>query len=64
MSKNKGKKNLPEPLPYERHDPPKPFVVALKPQPKLLAIVSVIFVLWVILLLVMYFVTVYPTRHS
>jgi hypothetical protein len=51
------------------HAPPPPapvgpHIVALKPQRRLLVIVSVIFALWVGLLLTMYFTTIYPIRHE
>ena len=35
----------------------------LKPRPKLLLVLSIVFVLWVAFLLTMYFTTVYPHRH-
>ncbi len=40
------------------------YTTALKPHPKLLMILSIIFVLWVGTLLTLYFTTVYPYRHQ
>ena len=36
----------------------------LKPRPRLLVVLSIIFALWVAGLLAMYFKTVYPYRHD
>jgi hypothetical protein len=44
--------------------PPVPTPRPLKPQPRLLAILSVIFALWVAWLVYMYFAKVYPQRHG
>jgi hypothetical protein len=41
-----------------------PHLVALKPQRKILVILSIIFALWVGLLLTLYFTTVYPVQHQ
>ena len=35
----------------------------LKPRPRMLLVLSVVFVLWVAFLLTMYFTTVYPNRY-
>lgn len=35
----------------------------LKPRPRLLMVLSIVFVLWVAFLLTMYFTTVYPHRY-
>ncbi|MGA2233083.1 MAG: hypothetical protein ABSH22_19445 [Tepidisphaeraceae bacterium] len=35
----------------------------VKPRPRMLAFLIVVFVLWIALLLVLYFTTVYPMRH-
>ena len=45
--------------------PPGPitYTTSLKPQRKALIILSIIFALWVALLLTLYFTTVYPSRH-
>ena len=40
------------------------YTTAVKPQPKLLLVLSIIFGLWVALLLSMYFTTIYPIRHN
>ena len=60
---SKKKRPDPNPLSYQRTDPPQPHIVALKPRPKLLLILSIVFALWVGLLLVLYFTTIYPGRH-
>lgn len=46
--------------------PPGPitYTTALKPRRKMLVLLSIIFALWVGLLLTLYFTTVYPTRHD
>jgi hypothetical protein len=62
MSK-KNRERRPDPPPAA---PPGPitYTTALKPQRKLLVIISVIFALWVALLMTLYFTTIYPTRHE
>jgi len=59
--KNRDRRSSPRPAP-----PPGPisYTTALKPRPKLLVILSVVFVLWVGTLLALYFTTVYPFRHQ
>lgn len=37
--------------------------IDLKPHPKLLAVLLILFFLWIAALLWMYFATVYPLRH-
>ena len=46
--------------------PPGPitYTTALKPHPRLLVILSIIFALWVGALVTLYFTTVYPYRHQ
>src|SRR5687768_560982 len=41
---------------------PSPPPPGFKPRPKLFAVLCLVFVVWVILLLVLYFITVYPRR--
>ena len=45
--------------------PPGPitYTTTLKPQRKALIILSIIFALWVAVLLTLYFTTIYPQRH-
>ena len=61
-----SKKNRDRCSPPPTAPPPGPvtYTTALKPRPKLLVILSVIFVLWVGTLLALYFTTVYPYRHQ
>ena len=35
----------------------------LKPRPRMLVVLAIVFVLWLAFLLTMYFTTVYPHRH-
>ena len=46
--------------------PPGPitYTTTLKPRPKLLLVLSILFALWIALLLVLYFTTIFPQRHS
>ena len=58
--KNRERPSTPSPAP-----PPGPitYQTTLKPQRKALVILSIIFALWVALLLTLYFTTIYPARH-
>ena len=61
--KNRDRKTAAAPPPAP---PPGPitYTTSLKPHPRLLIILSIIFALWVALLLVLYFATIYPTTHK
>jgi hypothetical protein len=52
----------PEAADRDAESPPKP-AKQLKPHPLVFRILCVIFAIWMALLLVMYFWTVYPMRH-
>lgn len=54
----------PRPITYATPPGPITYTTKLKPRPKLLLIVSILFALWVILLLIMYFATIYSHRHG
>jgi len=47
-----------DPVPLVEFKPP------LKPQKRLLILLSVVFAAWVVFLLILYFKTTYPLRHS
>ena len=49
--------------PSTDYNPLAPTLNPLQPRPKLLLVLSIVFVLWVALLLTMYFTTVYPHRR-
>jgi len=59
--KNRDRRSAPSPAP-----PPGPvtYNTTLKPRPKLVVVLSIIFVLWVGTLLTLYFTTIYPYRHQ
>jgi len=59
--KNRDRRNIAPPAP-----PPGPvsYSTDLEPRPKLLLVLSILFALWVGLLLTLYFTTIYPTRHQ
>lgn len=64
-----SKKNRDRRIANQAASPPPPsapstYTSALKPHPKLVIILSVIFVLWVGTLLTLYFTTIYPYRHQ
>lgn len=44
--------------------PPVEFKPPLKPQKRLLIALSVLFAAWVVFLLILYFKTTYPIRHT
>ena len=44
--------------------PPVKFKPPLKPQKRLLIALSVLFAAWVVFLLILYFKTTYPIRHT
>ena len=62
MSK-KNRDRQSTPLPYAAPPAPVTYTTTLKPQRKALVILSIIFALWVAVLLTLYFTTIYPTRH-
>jgi len=59
--KNRERRNPPPAAP-----PPGPitYTTTLKPHPKMVLVLAIIFVLWVGTLLTLYFTTVYPYRHQ
>ena len=59
--KNRDRRNTALPAP-----PPGPvsYSTDLKPRPRLLLVLSILFAIWVALLLTMYFTTIYPIRHQ
>jgi len=59
--KNRDRRNTPPPAPPAG---PVGYSTDLKPRPRLLLVLSILFALWVALLLTMYFTTVYPIRHQ
>ena len=61
-----SKKNRERQVPQPAAPPPRPitYTTALKPQRKALIILSILFALWVAVLLTLYFTTIYPHRHG
>jgi hypothetical protein len=57
----KPRKTPPKARPADADTPPP--APGLKPHPVLFRSVCVVFAVWIIILLVMYFLTVYPLRH-
>jgi len=65
--KNRERKAAQQAAPPAPSTPPAgslSYTTVLKPQPKLLVILWIIFAVWVGLLLTMYFTTIYPIRHN
>ncbi len=58
MNSGTGEKTKTAPTPAVDFNPP------LKPHKKTLILLSVLFTAWVIFLLILYFKTTYPLRHS
>jgi len=61
--KNRDRRSAPAPAPAPNPGPVG-YTTALKPHPKLLLTLTIIFVLWVGTLLTLYFTTIYPFRHQ
>jgi hypothetical protein len=59
----KSRAQSPRPRRGDDADPPPKPKKELKPHPLLFRILCVIFAIWMALLLLMYFCTVYPLRH-
>jgi hypothetical protein len=60
MSKRAKKKEEIAP----QQNPGEPTCAPLKPHPKLFAVLTILFVVWLGVLFTLYFKTVYPLRHS
>ncbi len=61
-----SKKNRERKAPLDYASPPPgpiTYTTSLKPQRRALIILSIIFALWVAVLLTLYFTTIYPQRH-
>ena len=59
--KNRDRRQEPSPA---APSGPIAYTTALRPHPKMLLILSIIFAVWVGLLMTLYFTTIYPTRHE
>ena len=63
MSKSKKNRDRPVTVPYATPPAPVTYTTTLKPQRKAIVVLSIVFALWVALLLILYFTTIYSTHR-